>query len=738
MRCDVIIPVYNAFDALSECVESVIKYTDLKNNGLYLINDCSTDERISRYITEIKCKYSDLNIYVLENEKNLGFVGTVNKGMKASENDVLLLNSDTVVGNNWLEKIKNCAYSVPKVATVTPLSNNATLVSAPKGLQRNKIPEDITIDEYNSIIENCSFREYPELPTAHGFCMYIRREALNTVGFFDEKSFGRGYGEENDFSFRCIDFGFSNLLCDDTLVYHKESQSFSGEKVKLSEAHQRILENRYPIFFENINRWCKAFPISHILKNIQYCLNISKKNNVLLLIHDFETRTGGTTLHINDIIESLRFKFNFHVLYPYGDSYNIKSFFENDDVTINLPYTVGFASKYSRYNSTYAAMIEDIIKSLRITNVHVHHMLGHFFDIVDISRKCGIKPIITLHDFYSVCPKVNLLYCGEKFCMDIENKNCLTCIMDAGYGKNNIIETWQDDWHGFLQKFDKIIVPSVDTKQRILKTFDDLEITAIEHGVEVSKDRSSPDTDGVFNVAFIGVMCAHKGGNTIKQLLSSSASKDIMYHSFGTSLMPELCKSKGNYIYHGEYDRNSLSPLLSKNKIDLICFLQIVPETYSYTLNEAVASGIPVLSTDIGAGAQRVKENGLGWCIPADSDAKAVLSKIKEIKSDKKEFNAVLKNISKYNIKSVSDMASDYDSLYSDCAFYDRSVDYDALKNLLKRESSSDSNEYYKSLYEEITHSLKWRFISKIRIPQNISRALRRYVKKLLCLIRGK
>ena len=56
--------------------------------------------------------------------------------------------------------------------------------------------------------------------------MYIKRSVLEGVGYFDEKAFGKGYGEENDFCFRCFDVGYRHLLCDNTYIYHKESQSF--------------------------------------------------------------------------------------------------------------------------------------------------------------------------------------------------------------------------------------------------------------------------------------------------------------------------------------------------------------------------------------------------------------------------------------------------------------------------------------------------------------------------------
>ena len=130
-KCDIIIPIYNAYDCLSPCIDSIIKNTDLKNNRIILIDDKSPDKRVLPLLEEYIKKES---IILLKNEINLGFVGTVNKGMKYSENDVLLLNSDTEVTKNWLKNIQELAYSQPMVATVTAISNNATLASVPEEL----------------------------------------------------------------------------------------------------------------------------------------------------------------------------------------------------------------------------------------------------------------------------------------------------------------------------------------------------------------------------------------------------------------------------------------------------------------------------------------------------------------------------------------------------------------------------------------------------------------------------
>ena len=150
-RCrlvDIIIPIYNAYEELQLCVESIKKYTNLEKNRLILIDDKSPDERIKEYLEKVK----EQNICVLHNEENLGFSGTINRGIQVSKNDVLLLNSDTVVTKRWIEKIVNCAYSDASIATVTPLSNNATLCSVPEFCEENKLPKGMTIEDRKSVV----------------------------------------------------------------------------------------------------------------------------------------------------------------------------------------------------------------------------------------------------------------------------------------------------------------------------------------------------------------------------------------------------------------------------------------------------------------------------------------------------------------------------------------------------------------------------------------------------------
>ena len=198
---DIIIPVYNGYDDIQLCMDSILRHTDLTRHRVILVNDKSPDERILPLLRG----YAEAHEHVelIDSPVNEGFSASVNKGMSFSDRDVILLNSDTIVTRGWVDKITACAYSAPEIGTVTPLSNSATLCSVPVTCQDNPVPEHFTIDEYAELIERVSLKRYPRITVAVGFCMFIKREVIQRVGLFDAETFGRGYGEEMCIRDRC-------------------------------------------------------------------------------------------------------------------------------------------------------------------------------------------------------------------------------------------------------------------------------------------------------------------------------------------------------------------------------------------------------------------------------------------------------------------------------------------------------------------------------------------------------
>src|SRR6056297_2073596 len=202
----VIIPVYNAFQEATACIESVQANTRAPYR-LILIDDGSTDNRIWPFLQSFADASGHVKAY--KNTVNRGFTATINRGCAlAGDQDVVLLNSDTRVTDGWLQKLSACTRLHERVATVTPLSNAAGAFSVPVRNRVNKLPHLMSPYDVGRLVEELSSGIRPEVPVGNGFCMYVTRNALKRVGGFDQAHFPMGYGVENDFCLRAGKLGF--------------------------------------------------------------------------------------------------------------------------------------------------------------------------------------------------------------------------------------------------------------------------------------------------------------------------------------------------------------------------------------------------------------------------------------------------------------------------------------------------------------------------------------------------
>jgi GT2 family glycosyltransferase len=193
---------------------------------------------------------------------NLGFVASVNEGMGMHRGrDVLLLNSDTEVADGWLDRIVACAQREERVGTVTPFSNNATICSYPVFCAVNALPEGETTASLDRLFARENAGAAVEIPTAVGFCMFIARRLLDTIGLFDVEAFGRGYGEEVDFCMRARRMGFINLLCADAFVFHEGEVSFGSSGADRRTKAQAIIDSRYPEFQPTLAQFLQDEPV---------------------------------------------------------------------------------------------------------------------------------------------------------------------------------------------------------------------------------------------------------------------------------------------------------------------------------------------------------------------------------------------------------------------------------------------------------------------------------------------
>lgn len=676
---DIIIPVYNALDDLKKCVESVVLHTDLRHHRLILIDDKSPDEKVGLYLNAIK----DSGIYTMKNDTNLGFSGTINRGLLLSnQNDVILLNSDTVVTPKWVEKLLECAYSDAGIATVTPLSNNGSICSVPFSNESNKIPENMTLDEYADEIERISMRKYTPIPMGIGFCMFIKRNVIEEVGLFDSETFGRGYGEENDFCNRAAELGYRHVLCDTTFIYHKGTASFEiSDKEELGKEHESVLEERYPQLNRQLE-WYWAYQQNGIVhKNVElfHTLKLGKdKKNIFYLIQaDFQegcsNNIGGTQLHVKDLVYGLKNEYNIFVAARDGEILRVAAYI--DDKVIPFKFYIGPIPLFYVYREQkMAELYRNLLLAFKIDLVHIHHTMGLTLELYYAAEKLGIPAYVSLHDYYTICPTLRLLDTNKESCIGkYDWDNCKKC-MKKSLGiceEVDFIRKWRSEHEKVLEICDKIIIPTQSAADILSQYYSVVNKNShiIPHGIDnkmFSKTGSkAPYHHSKLHVAFVGGICETKGSDVIYKMITANK-KELQWYIFGGIDGVELLHlEQENLTKTGWYRRDELKALLQEHEIDVVCILSTVAETYCYTLSEVVACGVPVIVTDIGALGERMRNMSCGWIVPERAGHEEILQLLLNMQEHPKMYEEKRKKAEETSISSIKDMVSEYQLLYS-------------------------------------------------------------------------
>ncbi|WP_177176765.1 glycosyltransferase family 2 protein [Faunimonas pinastri] len=258
-RVDVIIPVYAGRTEALRSIQRALAARNLCPAEIVVIDDASPDPALAMRLRHLADRGL---ITLLRNEGNLGFVGSVNRGIRLHPGrDVVLLNADTEVFGNWLDRLRNAALSHAGIGTVTPLSSDATILSYPIRLRNNSMPLELGDRELDELAAGLA-PELVEIPTGVGFCLYIRRACLDAVGPFDAERFGRGYGEENDFCRRALKAGWRSMAAPHVYVRHYGGRSFRQEKQERIEAALRTMRQLHPDYGRVVARFIRDDPLA--------------------------------------------------------------------------------------------------------------------------------------------------------------------------------------------------------------------------------------------------------------------------------------------------------------------------------------------------------------------------------------------------------------------------------------------------------------------------------------------
>jgi len=439
---DVVIPVFRGYAQTRRCIESVLADPARPPGRVLIIDDDSPDPRISEWLDSIARKD---RIHLLRNKRNLGFVRSVNRGMDAARrHDVALLNSDTEVPPGWLTRLAGAVYADGNIATASPFSNNATICSypAPPG---GPLANGYGLAELDNACQAAHAGRSVDVPTTVGYCMFIRRDALDEVGNFDARTFGHGYGEEVDFCRRATAQGWRHILAANVFVYHEGEVSFGAESPHARQG-RAVIDARYPEFAGDLTRHARLAPaLSARFATTASLFRTSGLPGILLVSH---AQGGGVRRQLLDLVAGLRGQANFFLLEP--DARGIR---------LTVPGLAGHPAL--RLAAGRAEDLALFLRSAGLTRVHIHHVLELTMDLRALITLLDVPFDFTLHDYFAICPQVNFLpFLDAQYCGEPDTRHCNACIAARPSHGAMDIESWRRAHGWMLRDAARVFVPA--------------------------------------------------------------------------------------------------------------------------------------------------------------------------------------------------------------------------------------------------------------------------------------
>jgi len=386
--------------------------------------------------------------------------------------------------------------------------------------------------------------------------------------------------------------------------------------------------------------------------------------NILHVTHPWG---GGISTYLEDLDGLFGDSLQFFVLTCCDGKLILKNGKGHDEMVLrySLPKPVRITDFFY---AEYADRLRMILKEFDINIVHVNSTVGHTFDIFNIPKLLEIPLIFTVHDFYHICPTFHMvdergIYC--KGCeLGQEREGCLKNhpYIDHPNFDKETLNRWRSEFVRVKENVDQFIFPSFSA-QEIFSSFFEIKADkcrVIYHGTHLDKRESPyrPKIRNTLRVGILGSMLRHKGEPLINVILKRIGDNNIQFYHFGDGNL----RSR-NLINYGPYDRSKILDILREHEIDVMLLLSTWPETFSYTLSESIAAGIPPIVTNMGALKERLEQEEIGWIVDYDNPER-ICRLLRFLRKNKNAIAARREWIKNAYLKSMGEMKSDYLEVY--------------------------------------------------------------------------
>jgi len=634
---DVIVPVFGAPEALERCLASLELHVDERSHRILVVVDGPPTEAVELVLSRAVERRGAPALVVLRQEVRAGYPAAIQRGLEAGSGDVVLLNSDTVVTRGWLDRLAAAAASSPRTGTVTPFTNNGTLASIPRPFEINRLPTGFDVDRFAALVEQAAARLYPQVPTAVGFCYYVKRELLAEIGSFDRVAFGLGYGEEVDFSLRATAAGWEHRLDDATFIFHEGQASFGRTRDRRVRAAERMLARRYPDFRARLATFMAEDPLAAARRPILDALRRSSSSpattppsaprpSLVHLVHGWPPENfAGTEIYAWGLAHLQQTSRPVAVYTRSADrQFATGTPIELDDRGLRVRALVnhfdqrdplrrnGLHDRGAR--ADFARFLDETTPDL----LHVHHLAGHGFSLVDEARRRRLPVVLQLQDWWLLCARANLLDRDRRLCPGPSPGRCGACLpltqVSPSRSFNRLLNRALYAARGLRAR--SVLAAAgalVAGSAAILESFRSLgflpagvPVHLVPYGVAAASRSGGRAPALPLRLGFIGSLLPHKGLHVATRAMAGLPAAAAQLEVWGDAtrdpayVTEALAAARGAEVHlRGRFAEAERGAIFAG--LDLLLVPSLGLESYSLVAREALAAALPVLASRRGA-----------------------------------------------------------------------------------------------------------------------------------------
>ncbi len=591
-RVDILLPLGESLEGLTSLMEQ-IGSTNVRYQMMFL-DDKIKNEEVLGYVEDYCQEHESSR--VIHNERKIGVVSSLNRGLVISRADyVVLLGAEVTLPDMWLERLVMPMIKDPTVSSVTPFTNHGLIAGFPVPSRRNRLFDDEPVEKVDEIFGQVRSL-YTTIPYGVGFCMAMNREVIHKIGILDQQNYKALDGADIDWALRAARAGYRNVMAENLYVKNDRfsAEMLEGERM-LSRKQEKILMKQAPEYKKVIEAYEAEDPLSEI-RAYAFSKLVGRRSERRRIIFHMEGEVSADNYmrrYIDDKLSEnesvLTVQYNREMDCYFGtleyDHYRVS--FQFDDLSEVMELGEHMESRRIILGRlTGFPQIGEMLKTVR-----------------RYADDQGSRLVLMLLDYFTLCPQGKLLNAKNQICQLTEESQEV-CRLKGTVSENSGFTTlaeWRKMWRDFLRDVQEVLYYSDSLLSSLERSFGVIEKShkMVKPDSQLRPVNRVRKRDEDLNIWIPGPLNRETGLDYVKAIVKQAEREKAKIHFYVRGTMP--VKSLGRLVTNVSREEDSLVPaFLLRYDIDACLIPDAGPDAIGMRAKRVTELEIPAMTRNVG------------------------------------------------------------------------------------------------------------------------------------------